>query len=78
MFKSLLLRHAVIARRNDEAIQGKRRRSYRTLRNRWMAQVFHILTLSSPLDPHHLMDRFVVPPRDDSPTGCADGSVAQL
>ena len=32
MFESLLLRDAVIARRNDEAIQGKGRMSYWTLR----------------------------------------------
>jgi len=34
MFKSLLLRHAVFARRNDEAIQGEGRMSYGILRNR--------------------------------------------
>ena len=38
-----------------------RAESYGTLRNR---------ELRSPLGQHYLMDRFVVPPRDDSPMGC--------
>ena len=36
-----------------------------------------ILTLRSALDQHHLMDRFVVPPRDDNPNRSADGSDLQ-
>jgi len=34
------------------------------------ATMGRILTLRSPLDQHNLMDRFVVPPRDDSARGC--------